>query len=64
MPKVETNARRILDRLAAEGWMTVGGAKHAELFHPNRPGTVIMVPRHRETVPGTARTIARAAGWI
>ncbi|WP_237479574.1 type II toxin-antitoxin system HicA family toxin [Lichenibacterium dinghuense] len=64
MPMVETNARRILDRLAAEGWRTDGGSKHAKLSHPNRPGIVILVPRHREIAPGTARAIARAAGWI
>ena len=64
MPKVETNARRILDRLASEGWIIDGGGKHTKLLHPAKPGQIIMVPRHREITPGTARTIARAAGWI
>jgi predicted RNA binding protein YcfA (HicA-like mRNA interferase family) len=64
MPKVETNTRRILDRLAAEGWVADGGSKHIRLAHPARPGVKIMVPRHRELEPGTSRSIAKAAGWI
>ncbi len=64
MPQVETNARKILDRLAAEGWAVEGGSKHTKLAHPSKPGIKIMVPRHRELTPGVARSIARAASWI
>ena len=64
MSKVETSTRKILDRLAAEGWAVEGGAKHTKLSNAARPGIKIMVPRHRELEPGTARSIARAAGWI
>ena len=64
MPKVETNTRNILDRLAAEGWVSEGGSKHTKLANPSKPGIKIMVPRHRTLEPGTARSIAKAAGWI
>ena len=64
MPKVETDARAIVARLLAEGWLSEGGAKHEKLAHPQRPGVKIMVPRHRTLTPGVARVIAKAAGWI
>jgi hypothetical protein len=32
--------------------------------NPAKPGVRILVPRHREQKPGTARSIARMAGWI
>ena len=64
MPKVETNTRRILDRLAAEGWIVEGGTRHTKLSNLAHPGQFITVPRHRELAPGTARSIAKAAGWI
>ncbi len=64
MPHVETNTRKILDRLAGDGWIADGGAKHTKLSHTGKPEIKIMVPRHRELTPGVARAIARAAGWI
>ena len=63
MPKIETATRKILERLVAEGWIVEGGTKHMKLGHPAKPGLTIMVPRRRELEPGTARSIARAAGW-
>lgn len=63
MPRVETNKRRIETRLRAEGWVHVGGTNHDNYKHPDRPGVTITVPRHRELTPGTARSIAKAAGW-
>jgi len=64
MPKVETVSRRIVKRLENEGWRNVGGGSHDRFVHPDRPGDMITVPRHRELSPGTARSIAKAAGWI
>ncbi|WP_081628632.1 type II toxin-antitoxin system HicA family toxin [Novispirillum itersonii] len=63
MPKFETNTRRILARLDAEGWINCGGTRHDKYEHPERPGVKIIVPRHREVSPGVARSIAEAAGW-
>ena len=64
MPKPETNTRKIISRLQAEGWTNVGGGSHDRFIDPERPGMMIPVPRHRELTPGTARSIAKAAGWL
>lgn len=63
VPKVETNTKRIIARLVAEGWMVEGGSRHTKLGHPGR-AEKIMVPRHRTVSEGVARQVARAAGWI
>ncbi|UXN59904.1 type II toxin-antitoxin system HicA family toxin [Phyllobacterium zundukense] len=59
MPKPE-----IVARLEAEGWINVGGGNHDRFIHKDRPELMIPVPRHRELSPGTARSIAKAAGWM
>jgi predicted RNA binding protein YcfA (HicA-like mRNA interferase family) len=64
MPKIETNTRKIIARLQAEGWTNIGGGSHDRFVHADRPEMLIPVPRHRELSPGTARSIAKAAGWI
>jgi predicted RNA binding protein YcfA (HicA-like mRNA interferase family) len=64
MPKVESNTRKIVARLEKEGWRNIGGGRHDRFVHEGRPGVMIAVPRHRDLQPGTARSIARAAGWI
>jgi len=64
MAKVETNTRKIIERLKQEGWTNIGGAGHDRFIHKGRAEMMIPVPRHRELSPGTARSIAKAAGWI
>ncbi|MCW2317626.1 putative RNA binding protein YcfA (HicA-like mRNA interferase family) [Rhodoblastus acidophilus] len=64
MPKVETNTRKIIARLEAEGWKNIGGGSHDRFVHDDHDGVMIPVPRHRELSPGTARSIAKAAGWL
>jgi predicted RNA binding protein YcfA (HicA-like mRNA interferase family) len=64
VPKIETNTRKIIARLEAEGWTGTGGGSHDRFTREDRPGVMITVPRHRELSPGTARSIAKAAGWI
>ncbi|GJE58343.1 type II toxin-antitoxin system HicA family toxin [Methylobacterium trifolii] len=64
MPKPETHAKAIVDRLLKEGWVSEGGSKHDKFGHPDRPGVKIMVPRHRTLTPGVARNVAAAAGWL
>ena len=61
---VETNTRKIVARLKREGWVKVGGDSHDKFEHPDRPEALIVVPRHRNLKPGTARGIAKDAGWI
>jgi len=63
MPIPETNTRKITSRLLQDGWVSVGGGKHDKFEHADRPGVLIVVPRHREQSPGVARSIAKAAGW-
>ena len=63
MPKPETNTRKIIARLLAEGWQNIGGGSHDRFIHAERIGVMVSVPRHRELTPGTARSIAKAAGW-
>jgi predicted RNA binding protein YcfA (HicA-like mRNA interferase family) len=62
--KVETNTRKVIDRLKAEGWSNIGGGSHDRFVRKDRPDMMIVVPRHRELSPGVARSIAKAAGWL
>ena len=64
MAKPETNKQRVIGRLSREGWRLVGGTKHDKYEHPDPPGVTIMVPRHQTLSIGTARVIAKAAGWL
>ncbi len=64
MTKVETNVRRVVERLKADGWTNTGGGRHDCFIHKDRPDMMIVVPRHRELSPGVARSIAKAAGWL
>jgi predicted RNA binding protein YcfA (HicA-like mRNA interferase family) len=64
MPSAETNTRKIISRLEREGWVNVGGGNHDRFVNQKRPEMMIPAPRHRELTPGTARSIAKAAGWI
>lgn len=64
MAKIETNTRKIIARLERDGWVNVGGGGHDRFVNKDRHGVMIAVPRHRELTPGTARSIAKAAGWI
>jgi predicted RNA binding protein YcfA (HicA-like mRNA interferase family) len=60
---LETNRRKIVARLAREGWINRGGGEHDVYTHPGRRGVAIVVPRHRTLSPGVARAIAKLAGW-
>jgi predicted RNA binding protein YcfA (HicA-like mRNA interferase family) len=59
----ETNTRKVIARLARQGWRKVSGGKHDKFEHPDRPGLTLIVPRHRELSLGVARDIAKKAGW-
>lgn len=63
MAAPETNTRKIVARLKREGWIDVGGTKHAKFKHPDKREP-IQVPRHRTVTPKVARSIAKAAGWL
>lgn len=59
---METNSRAIVKRLLAEGWalVSVKGS-----HHKFRRGTMtLIVPHPKKDLPlGTARSIAKMAGW-
>jgi predicted RNA binding protein YcfA (HicA-like mRNA interferase family) len=61
--RFETNTRKIVQRLTAEGWISTGGGKHDKFVHPAMLDRVI-VPRHQTQSIGVARVIAKTAGWI
>ncbi len=63
VPAPETNTRKVVRRLEADGWRSVAGGEHDKFTHPARPGVVIVVPRHRELSIGVARNIAKLADW-
>jgi predicted RNA binding protein YcfA (HicA-like mRNA interferase family) len=60
---METDSRKIIQRLKAEGYelVSVSGSHHK--FRKN--GKTIIVPHPKKDLPlGTARAIAKQAGWI
>lgn len=64
MPRAETNRIKIVTRMLREGWELVRhGSEHDVYRQPGQPG-LIVVPRHRVLTPGTARSIAKKAGWL
>lgn len=60
---METNSRLIIKRLTAEGWLAVS-VKGSH--HKFRKGDLtVIVPHPKKDLPsGTARSIAKMAGWI
>lgn len=60
---MERDSRRIIKRLRDEGYelVSVRGSHHKF----RRGGTTLVVPHPEKDLPiGTARAIARQAGWI
>ena len=60
---MERNSRRIIQRLKVEGFEEVGvSGSHHKFRKGNR---TVIVPHPKKDLPeGTARNIARAAGWL
>jgi predicted RNA binding protein YcfA (HicA-like mRNA interferase family) len=65
MASFERNSREIVRRLQSEGWMLVSvEGSHHKFRHPDRAYPII-VPHPKKNLPtGTARAIAKAAGWL
>jgi predicted RNA binding protein YcfA (HicA-like mRNA interferase family) len=60
---IETNSCKIIERLRKDGYelVTVRGSHHKY----RRGERVVIVPHPKKDLPlGTARNIARQAGWI
>ena len=63
MASIKTNTRKIVARLQREGWTKIAGGKHDKFEHPQKPGVMVVVPRHAKQSIGVARSIATTAGW-
>ena len=60
---MERDSRRIAQRLRAEGFVLVAVKGSHHKFA--RDGRVVIVPHPKKNLPtGTARAIAKQAGWI
>lgn len=60
---VLTNSRDIIRRLEAEAWVLVSTKGSHHKFR--RGGQTLIVPHPKKDLPhGTARSIAKAAGWL
>ncbi len=63
MPTIETNRNAILRRLGQEGWTLARHGGSHDLYAKPGADVLISVPRHKTLSPGTARSIAKSAGW-
>lgn len=60
---VLTNSKDIVRRILAEGWVLVSSKGSHHKFR--KDGQSLIVPHPKKDLPyGTARNIARAAGWL
>jgi predicted RNA binding protein YcfA (HicA-like mRNA interferase family) len=62
---IERNSRKIVKRLEKEGWVCarISGSHH--IFKHEDGSHLITVPHPKRDLPvGTARAIAKEAGWL
>jgi predicted RNA binding protein YcfA (HicA-like mRNA interferase family) len=60
---IPTNSKDIIRRLEAESWVLVSSRGSHHKFR--KGGRSLIVPHPKKDLPtGTARSIARAAGWL
>ena len=65
MPTIERNSRRIIKRLTSEGWEQKSQTgSHVTFKNPRFPLIVTVPHPKRELKLGTARNIAKTAGWL
>jgi predicted RNA binding protein YcfA (HicA-like mRNA interferase family) len=60
---METDSRKIIQRLKAEGYelVSISGSHHKF----RKDGKTVIVPHPKKDLPvGTARAIAKQAGWL
>jgi predicted RNA binding protein YcfA (HicA-like mRNA interferase family) len=63
--RIETNSRKILQRLKADGWVVVSiEGSHHKLKHKGFRYPIILVHPKKDLPKGTARKIHKDAGWI
>lgn len=61
---IERNSRKIITRLTSEGWEAISSkGSHHKFRHSD--GRSLVVPHPKKDLPvGTARAIAKYAGWL
>ena len=60
---METDSRKIVKRLVNEGWELVSVRGSHNKYR--RGGVTVIVPHPKKDLPiGTARSIAKVAGWL
>ncbi|MEZ5790810.1 MAG: type II toxin-antitoxin system HicA family toxin [Nitratireductor sp.] len=60
---METDSRQIIKRLQMDGFDLVGIRGSHHKF--KKDGRIVIVPHPRKSLPlGTARSIAKMAGWL
>ncbi|MEI2808047.1 type II toxin-antitoxin system HicA family toxin [Albidovulum sp.] len=60
---IPTSSKDIIRRLQAEGWVLVSSKGSHHKFRNG--GQTLVVPHPKKDLPvGTARNIARVAGWL
>lgn len=60
---LETNSRKAIKRLEAEGWTFRGAKGSHHQFEKGKLRVTVVHPRKDMSI-GTARAIARTAGWL
>ncbi len=64
-PGLERDSKRIIRRLESEGWQLVKtSGSHHKFKHPNLKHHIVVVHPAKDLPTGTARAIAKAAGWV
>jgi predicted RNA binding protein YcfA (HicA-like mRNA interferase family) len=62
---MQRNNRKIIVRLEREGWIFVKAEGSHHKFRNPETKKIIVVPHPRKDLPkGTARNIAKHAGWL
>ena len=64
---MECDSKKIVKRLLADGFVLVSvkGSHHKFLHQDGESARIVIVPHPKKDLPtGTARAIARQAGWI
>jgi predicted RNA binding protein YcfA (HicA-like mRNA interferase family) len=62
---LERDSRRIIRRLVSEGWVLVKtSGSHHKFKHPDHRHHIVVVHPAKDIPTGTARAIAKAAGWV
>jgi len=64
MTKVETNGRKVIERLQADGWANIGGGSHDRFVHKDRPEIMIVVPPPPRVVSGRCALDRQGGGMV